>query len=252
MRALRTYKLRLRDRHAIELRRQARAVNAVWNYCNETQKKAAQDGRRWLSYGQLASLTAGAGKMLDIHSHTVQRVCRQYATSRAAHRRPWLRWRGRKSLGWVPFNTGHVSFDGDRLVFRGQHYQTMHLRDIPSDATLQAGSFNADTRGQRRSRPEGSGRALDRREDPRSAAGARFGGTTGDSPAGWEGEASAEHPPQGGEPTQGLSAQGEPSAHEAIRHHRRWRRRCRENGPFPDGKERARCRLGEPQGHAGV
>jgi len=147
MRALRTHKLRLRDRHAVELRRQARAVNAVWNYCNETQKKAAQDGRRWLSYGQLASLTAGAGKMLDIHSHTVQRVCRQYATSRAAHRRPWLRWRGRKSLGWVPFNTGHVSFDGDRLVFRGQHYQTMHLRDIPSDATIQAGSFNADSRG---------------------------------------------------------------------------------------------------------
>jgi hypothetical protein len=47
-RALRTYKLRLRDKHASELCRQARAVNFVWNYCNETQKKAALAGRRWL------------------------------------------------------------------------------------------------------------------------------------------------------------------------------------------------------------
>lgn len=34
-----TYKLRLRDKHASELNRQARAVSYVWNYCNETQQK---------------------------------------------------------------------------------------------------------------------------------------------------------------------------------------------------------------------
>ena len=35
-----TVKLRLRDKHAACLRRQARAVNLCWNFCNETQKKA--------------------------------------------------------------------------------------------------------------------------------------------------------------------------------------------------------------------
>ena len=44
-----TIKLRLKDKHAAELNRQARAVNYVWNYCNETQQKAARSGRKWLS-----------------------------------------------------------------------------------------------------------------------------------------------------------------------------------------------------------
>ena len=36
----RAYKLRLQDRHSAKLRREARAVNAIWNYCNETQQTA--------------------------------------------------------------------------------------------------------------------------------------------------------------------------------------------------------------------
>lgn len=44
-----TAKFRLRDKHSVELNRQSRVVNFVWNYCNEVQKKAAQAGRKWLS-----------------------------------------------------------------------------------------------------------------------------------------------------------------------------------------------------------
>jgi putative transposase len=146
-RALRVYKLRLRDKHGTELQRQARAVNYVWNYCNETQRKAAHAEKKWLGYIDLARLTAGSAPLLDIHAHTIQRVCRQYADSRRAQRRPWLRWRGRRSLGWVPFNTGHVSFDGECFVFRGCRYEIMHMRELPGGAIIQAGSFNADSRG---------------------------------------------------------------------------------------------------------
>jgi Zn finger protein HypA/HybF involved in hydrogenase expression len=84
-----TVKLRLRDKHAAELNRQARAVNTVWNYVNEVQQKAARAGRKWLSVYDLQRLTNGASKELDIHAHTIQRVCRQYDTSRAAHKRAW-------------------------------------------------------------------------------------------------------------------------------------------------------------------
>ncbi len=146
-RALLVYKLRLRDKHATELNRQARAVNLVWNYANETQQKAARALRRWLGYSDLARLTAGAGQELDLHSHTVQRVCAEYDKSRRQQRKPWLRWRGRKSLGWVPFNTGHVAFDGVGFTFRGTRYETMHLRDMPAGIAIRAGSFNADSRG---------------------------------------------------------------------------------------------------------
>ena len=142
-----TIKLRLRDKHIAELNRQARAVNIVWNYLNETQQKAARSGRPWLSRFDLQRLTNGAASGLDLHAHTIQRVCSTYETSRRTHKKAWLRWRGRKSLGWVPFNTGHVSSDGRAFKFRGVTYQTMHLHHVITKAMkIGAGSFNQDAR----------------------------------------------------------------------------------------------------------
>jgi putative transposase len=143
-----TFKFRLRDKHAAELNRQARAVNIVWNYCNDTQQKAARSHRKWLSAFDLQQLTNGASKELDIHAHTIQRVCAEYEKARKTHKKAWLRWRGRKSLGWVPFNTGHVIFDGEAFKFRGATYKTMHLRDgLKAGTKIGAGSFNRDARG---------------------------------------------------------------------------------------------------------
>lgn len=143
-----TYKFRLRDVHAAELNRQARAVNYVWNYLNETQKKAAQSDRKGLSAFDLMRLTTGSSKELGIHAHTIQRICHTYDVARRTHKLAWLRWRGKKSLGWVPFNTGHVTFDGDTFRFRGATYSAMHLRnEMKAGIKIGGGSFNADARG---------------------------------------------------------------------------------------------------------
>lgn len=143
-----TIKLRLRDRHGAELLRQARAVNYVWNYCNETQQKAVREGRKWLSNYDLQNLTAGSSKMLGIQAQTISEVCRYYEQSRKTHNRPWLRWRGQKSLGWVPFRENNVVFDGECLVFRGVRYKPMHLSPhMKPGMRFRSGSFNADTKG---------------------------------------------------------------------------------------------------------
>lgn len=142
-----TYKFRLRDRHAAELNRQARAVSYVWNYCNEAQRYMVQHQREWLSWHDLQKMTAGSSKELGLHAHTIQQVCQAYDRSRRANKRAWLRFRGRKALGWVPFNRGHVSFDGEAFVFRGVRYMAMHLRNIPEGIKLGASSFNQDARG---------------------------------------------------------------------------------------------------------
>jgi putative transposase len=114
----------------------------------ETQQKAARAGRKWLSAFDLSGLTAGASKELNIHAHTIQRVCGEYDKARKTHKKAWLRWRGRKSLGWIPFNTSHVSFDGDAFKFRGVVYQPMCLRDeLKPGVKIGAGSFNQDARG---------------------------------------------------------------------------------------------------------
>jgi len=148
MTVLLTFKFRVRDKHSTELDRQARAVNFVWNYCNETQQKAARLGRKWLTGFDLQRLTAGASKDLDLHAHTIQKVCQQYDHSRGKQRKPWLKFRGRKSLGWVPFNQGHITVvDPGKVKFRGIVYETMHWRDLPAGSVIRAGSFNRDARG---------------------------------------------------------------------------------------------------------
>lgn len=143
-----TYKFRLRDAADSELRRQARAVNFVWNYCNETQQQAVKRGRNWLSKYDLQKLTAGASKELDIHAHTIQGVCHKYADSRAAHKKAWLRWRSStKSLGWVPFNQGHVTYKDGAFWFRGRAYKAWISRELEEGQTFGAGSFSQDSQG---------------------------------------------------------------------------------------------------------
>ena len=141
-----TLRFRVKDKHARELNRQAGAVNFVWNYCNETQRKAARTGRIWLDAFALQKLTSGACIDLDLHAHTVQRVCSTYARSRSSRNRPWLRFRGKKSLGWIPFNTGHVAFRDCAFVFRKKRYDVWLSRGV-AGLKLGAGSFSRDASG---------------------------------------------------------------------------------------------------------
>lgn len=143
-----TLRFRLKDKHRAELCRQARAVNYVWNFCNATQQKAAQAKRSWLDSGVLQRLTAGSSKLLRIHSQTICKVCQRYDASRREQRRAWLRFRGRKSLGWVPFHGDTIRIVGPGVIkFRGREFETMHWRDLPENAAPKSGSFSQDSRG---------------------------------------------------------------------------------------------------------
>lgn len=148
-----TYRFRLSDTCDSELSRQARAVNTVWNFCNETQRQAVLRGRKWLSWHDLQKLTAGSSKELDIHAHTIQQVCQRYDHSRSAKKKRWLEWRvsnpksSKRSLGWVPFNKGHVKFTNGTFVFRGRAYKAKVTRELQEGQTFGAGSFSQDSRG---------------------------------------------------------------------------------------------------------
>jgi putative transposase len=143
-----TVKLRLRDRHSAALNRQARAVNYVWNYCNDLTRKVWARDRRRLSAFELCRYTSGASKLLGLHAHTIAGACKQFAKAQSKAGRAGLRWRGRKSLGWVPFNTGHVAFDGAEMRFNGASYRPMHLNlRLAAGMRFGAGSFNQDSRG---------------------------------------------------------------------------------------------------------
>lgn len=148
-----TYRFRLRDTCSSELTRQANAVNFVWNYVNETQQQAVKRGRKWLSWHDLQKLTSGSSKELGLHAHTIQQICQQYDRSRVSKNKPWLRWRvsnkksSKRSLGWVPFNKGHVEYKNDGFVFRGKRYKAWVSRKIENGQKFGAGCFSQDSQG---------------------------------------------------------------------------------------------------------
>jgi putative transposase len=142
-----TYRYRVKSNHG-ELKRQARAVNFVWNYCNDRQKDALRWGRRWLSGFDLNYLTAGASKELGLLASTVNAVCEQYAKSRSARTRPFLRYRGRKNLCWVPLKGRDIRETPNGFHFHGREFKVFKSRDLPLGAKIKDRSnFSQDARG---------------------------------------------------------------------------------------------------------
>jgi putative transposase len=142
-----TYKFRIKDKHSVELGRQARAVNFVWNHCQDAQKNALRWGKKWPSGYDLQKLCAGSSKELGLLSGTIDRVCSQYEQSRRQHRKATLRWRGKRSLGWIPVKGRAVKFDGDAFVFAGKRYSAWVTRPLQAGQKFVCGSFSQDARG---------------------------------------------------------------------------------------------------------
>lgn len=149
-----TYKYRIKDATVGKhLDRHSRAVNYVWNYCNQIQREAEsrwKAGRvaKWPSAFDLIKLCTGAGADLGLHSDTVQTVCREYAAKRDANR-GHLRWRAsggpKRAIGWVPFIPRAVKIDGAHVVYLKRNFHFWKSREI--EGTFKAGSFVQDARG---------------------------------------------------------------------------------------------------------
>ena len=130
------------------LNKQARAVSFVFNYCNDRQKDALRFGRRWLTGFDLNKLTAGSSKELGLHAGTINAVCEQYAKSRSQKKRPFLRYRGKKSLGWVPLKGRDIKETKDGFHFHGREFRVFKSRDLPTGAKIKDGTnFSRDARG---------------------------------------------------------------------------------------------------------
>jgi putative transposase len=140
------YRYRIKSSTGL-LNRQARACNFVWNFCNETQQYALKWNKRWPTGFDLNRLTAGSSKELALHSGTINAVCEQYAKSRRQRNRPFLRWRGRRSLGWVPLKGCHLKRQGDAFRFGGNTFRVFHSRPLPDSKIRDGTNFSCDARG---------------------------------------------------------------------------------------------------------
>lgn len=147
-RMVRTFRYRVKDKHVAALNRQARAVSFVWNFLNETQRTAVQRGNRWPSAFDLMNLTVGCSKELGITAGSIQQVCLRYVASQRAAHRKIVRFRGRHSLGWIPFRGENLSRVSGQFKYYGHIYTAWFSRPLPHDARIvDGGSFSADSRG---------------------------------------------------------------------------------------------------------
>jgi IS605 OrfB family transposase len=141
------YRYRVKSLNGL-LNKQARAVNFVFNYCNDRQKDALRFGRKWLSGFDLNKLTTGSSKELGIHSGTINAVCEQYAKSRFQKTRPYLRYRGKNNLGWVPLKGRELKETPNGFHFKGREFKVFKSRKIPCGAKIKDGpNFSQDSRG---------------------------------------------------------------------------------------------------------
>src|ERR1700680_3457744 len=128
------------------LNSQARACNFVWNFCNETQQQALKWNKRWPTGFDLNRLTAGSSKELALHAGTINAVCEQYAKSRRQKNRPSLRWRGRRSLGWVPLKGRDLKREGEAFRFAGNTFRVFNSRLLPQGKIKDGTNFSCDAR----------------------------------------------------------------------------------------------------------
>lgn len=129
------------------LNKQSRAVNYVWNFSNDTQKHALKWARKWPSGFDPNVLSTGSSKELGIHSGTVNATCEQYAKSRSQHRRPYLRYRGRKCLGWVPLKGRDLKREGEAFRFAGSIFRVFNSRPLPEGKIKDGTNFAQDSCG---------------------------------------------------------------------------------------------------------
>jgi IS605 OrfB family transposase len=146
--ATKTVKIRIKDStSAKHLRQMAQAVNYVWNYCNEISLYAIRYNSEWLSGFDLQKLTKGVGKDLGINSTTVQEICSEYALRRKKAKKRKLRWRGRKSLGWIPFKSTGITFKDGNAYYSGQELKLFQPERLPEKGDYGSGDLCEDSRG---------------------------------------------------------------------------------------------------------
>jgi IS605 OrfB family transposase len=143
---VKTFHYRIKDSTAAAaLNAMARPVNFVWNFCNETQEHALRWHQRWPTGFDLNKLTTGCSQALGLHSQTIQAICEEYATRRKQSKKRKLRWRGKRSLGWIPFKASGIQVVDDTVRYAGHAFRFWNSRPLPGP--IKTGNFAQDARG---------------------------------------------------------------------------------------------------------
>jgi len=140
-----TYRFRLKDSSAQWLNQAAKSVNFVWNYINDLSFNAIRNNGQFLSGYDIQKYTSGASKELKLNAATIQLIGHEYATRRKQFKKRKLKWRSKKSLGWIPLRHDAFQIIGDVIRYAGNTVRFWNSREIKGK--IRTGSFSQDARG---------------------------------------------------------------------------------------------------------
>jgi IS605 OrfB family transposase len=156
---IKTLSVRVRDKHAKQLRQWAFEVNQVWNAANAESAEFS-----WVAIPEVGHLNLGtsefdlnnslkgirAERNMTIGAATVQSVIGQHAKSRKQFKKNKLNWRcsggAKKALGWIPFKSAGIKWVNGCVRFCGKFFKVYDSYGL-SQYELGTGCFSEDARG---------------------------------------------------------------------------------------------------------
>lgn len=142
-----TLRLKVKKPYYSQLNKLAPEVNFVWNYINGLSSYMVKNYRRWLSSYDMHPYLVGATKEgLSLNVHTVQEIAEQYVIRRKTFKKKILKWRGKKSLGWIPFKSGSLCYKERFLSFRSWRFKVFDSYGL-ENYKFRAGNFSQDAKG---------------------------------------------------------------------------------------------------------
>ena len=160
MKAYKTLKQRIKDKHINALLTLARETNFVFNYVNNLSYEHTRRTGKFFSAFDIANYTKGcAGKdlgedKLHLHSQTIQAISEQYVQSRKQFKKSKLNWRvsnkksSKYSLGWIPFKVSGIQIQHGQIKYGGKWFSIWDSYKIDNyKDKIKSGCFVEDSRG---------------------------------------------------------------------------------------------------------
>lgn len=156
---IKSLSVRVRDKHAKQLRQWAFEVNQVWNAANAESAEFSWVGIPDVGFINCKTSEFDLNKSLigiraernmTIGAATVQSTIAQHAKSRKQFKKNKLNWRcsggAKKALGWIPFKDAGVKWVNGCVRFCGKFFKVYDSYGL-SQYELGTGCFSEDSRG---------------------------------------------------------------------------------------------------------
>jgi len=125
-----------------------RQVKLTWNVLNNASRKVWKESRKYFHKFDtyFTSIIKGASKEMLLHSQTLQAIVEQFHKD-IRQQKKQLRFKGRKTLGWIPFKSSAIKINDDFFTYSKMRFKMWKSRRFPTNSKLKTGSFSQDVLG---------------------------------------------------------------------------------------------------------